>query len=250
VILLSAQERLRVADWFLPERPGRLVGMHILKTGNGAIFADQWPDPRALLAHTANSYVLLGEAQALAEDDLRAHISGSVVAGPAWVPRLQAAFPNLQVAEKTVWVLSQAPAIPPIKDGLVRPLGLADVDFLWGLGPQSFWITRSWGGPPGLAAGGRAVRNRAWGAFVDGRLAAVACSYYLGECYEDVAVTTEPELRGRGLSTACAAAACCQILSDGRQPIWNVDLDNPPSLRVAEKLGFAVYNKYPLYYCR
>jgi predicted GNAT family acetyltransferase len=95
---------------------------------------------------------------------------------------------------------------------------------------------------PGLAASGFA-----WGAFVAGQLAAVACPFFVGERYEDIGVVTEPKFRGLGLSTACAHALCGDIRARERQPSWSTSPDNTASLRVAEKLGFAV-QRYDLLY--
>jgi predicted GNAT family acetyltransferase len=75
---------------------------------------------------------------------------------------------------------------------------------------------------------------------VDGRLVAVACSFFVGERFEDIGVVTESTHRGLGLSTACAAALCGDIRSRGRRPSWTTSTDNRPSLRVADKLGFVV----------
>jgi predicted GNAT family acetyltransferase len=101
------------------------------------------------------------------------------------------------------------------------------------LSPQSFWIAKTWGGPAGLAASGAA-----WGAFVDGRLVSVACTFFMGERYEEIGVVTEPEHRGQGLSVACTRALCLAIFARGRRPSWTTSPDNTASVRVAEKLGF------------
>ena len=90
-----------------------------------------------------------------------------------------------------------------------------------------------WGAGPGNS-------GYSWGTFVDGELAAVACTFFLGRSYEDVGVVTVPKFQRRGLSTACAAALCRDIRTRGHQPIWSTSPDNAASLRVAEKLGLRV----------
>jgi RimJ/RimL family protein N-acetyltransferase len=112
-----------------------------------------------------------------------------------------------------------------------------DAHHLWALMPPSLWIANTWGGPPGLAASGYA-----YGAFVDGQLASVACSFGLADGFEDIGVITEPAFRGRGLSPACAAALCADIRARGRLPSWSTSPDNAASLRVAEKLGFSLHH--------
>jgi predicted GNAT family acetyltransferase len=66
----------------------------------------------------------------------------------------------------------------------------------------------------------------------------VACVFFLGRRYADIAVVTEPASRGRGFSTACAAAVAGQIRADGRRPTWTTSPDNAASLGVAARLGF------------
>jgi predicted GNAT family acetyltransferase len=51
-------------------------------------------------------------------------------------------------------------------------------------------------------------------------------------------VTTLPEWRGRGLSTAAAALVATVIQDAGRTPVWSTGEGNAASRRVAEKLGF------------
>ncbi|MBK8047554.1 MAG: GNAT family N-acetyltransferase [Anaerolineales bacterium] len=91
--------------------------------------------------------------------------------------------------------------------------------------------------------------ERLWlgGAFVNGELAAVASSFFVGSSYEDIGVVTAPDFRGRGLSPACVQALCRDIRTRGRQPCWSTSPDNLPSLRVAEKQGFQVARHDVLY---
>jgi RimJ/RimL family protein N-acetyltransferase len=110
-----------------------------------------------------------------------------------------------------------------------------DTYHLWGLSPAADWIAKTWGGPAGLAAGGYA-----WGAFADRRLVSVACTFFVGDQYEEIGVVTEPAFRGQGLSAACAGALCGDILARGRRSSWTTSPDNAASLRVAAKLGFTV----------
>jgi predicted GNAT family acetyltransferase len=69
-------------------------------------------------------------------------------------------------------------------------------------------------------------------------LASVACTFFLGDAYEDLGVVTEPEYRALGLSTACCYELCLDIIARGRTPSWSTSTDNISSWRVAEKLGF------------
>jgi predicted GNAT family acetyltransferase len=115
----------------------------------------------------------------------------------------------------------------------VRRLDADDASHVARLSPSLAWIAATWGSPASLATSGYA-----WGAFVDQRLCSLACSFFVGERYEDVGVVTEAVVRGQGLSTACAAGLCGDILGRGRRPSWSTSLDNTASRRVAKRLGF------------
>ena len=104
-----------------------------------------------------------------------------------------------------------------------------------------------------LPGRGRRITSRlassghAWGAFTEDRLVSVACTFSVGERYEEVGVVTVPEFRGMGLSVACAGALCADIQGRGRIPSWSTSPDNTPSLRVAQKLGFELRRRSRLY---
>jgi hypothetical protein len=221
--------------WFLPDRPGPLVGLHVLQTGQGACWVDRWPDPRAVLVDTAGNWSLAGDPAVLDPGELAARVRGFVEAPDPFVPLLRAAFPDLQVWERVVFALPGRPR--PARQGgpAVRRLGPADAAALAGLSAEVDWIGNTWGGPAALAASATA-----WGAFAGARLVSVACPFFLGQRYEDIGVVTEAELRGRGLSVACARAVCGDVLGRGRTPSWTTSPDNLASVRVAEKLGFAL----------
>lgn len=77
----------------------------------------------------------------------------------------------------------------------------------------------------------------------------MACTFYVGERYEEIGVATEPDHRGRGLSAASAAALCADIRARARCPSWTTSPDNVASLRVAEKLGFVRHHEDRLHLC-
>lgn len=233
LVLLDPEDAAQSRPWFLPDAPGPLVGLHVLQTGNGAVFVDRWPDPRALLADSAANYQLLGDPTALSAADLRSRLRGFVEASDAFEPLLREAFPKLTVWPRIVLERPRQQAASLRVRPEVRRLGSEDVYRVWGLSPDLAWIADTWGGPPSLCSGGFA-----YGAFVDGRLVSVACSFFVAESFEDIGVVTESAFRRQGLSVACAAALCNDIQSRGRRPSWTTSLDNAGSLGVARKLGF------------
>jgi hypothetical protein len=211
-----------------------LLGSHVIATGCGACRVDRWPAPRAVLVETGGNYTLSGDVRAVTPDDLRSYIKGFVDADTAFAPLIRAAFPQVQVWQRVILAEPGAEGEIVAVEGL-RRLVAADASHLAGLEPSSAWISKTWGGPQGLASSGYA-----WGAFVDGQLAAVACTFFLGKSYEEIGVVTIPSLRRLGLSTACARALCRDIRGRGHVPSWTTSPDNLGSLGVAEKLGFKV----------
>lgn len=239
---LTRDQTAQLRNWFLPEQPGSLVGSHVILTGNGRCAVNRWPDPQAVMVEVAGNYTLLGDAHGLSTADIRPQIKGFVECSDDFLPLLSAAFPDA-----TVWprVIFEQPASPQGRENgqaLIRRLAAPDAHHLQNLDPECGWITNMWSGPQGLASSGYA-----YGAFVAGKLAAVACTGFVGEEYEDIGVVTEPRFRGLGLSPACAAALCSDIRARGHKPSWQTSRDNLASIRVAEKLGFVVHRYSHLY---
>ncbi len=233
MIQLTLKQIASLKYWFLPDRPGPLIGLHIIETGQGRGWADRWPNPRALLVETGHNYSLAGDPAVLTQADLKPLIAGFVETPDPFVSLLQKTFPDTYEWARVIFELS----IPPCfswPDGFpIRRLEPADKVQLKGLSQETDWISKTWGGSMGLAASGRA-----WGAFAGAQLVSVACPFFVGERYEDVGVVTEQPYRGLGLSQACAGAVCQDIIQRGRRPSWTTSLDNVGSQRVAEKLGF------------
>jgi GNAT superfamily N-acetyltransferase len=223
-----------VAELFARERPGPMIHAHITATGLGRCRADRVRDPRTALAELPGGNVAC-RGEPLIVPDLR----GFVEAPPAWVSALRATG-EFGVWDRIVAVLPDG--ADPVVRRRVRRLTAADTPGLAALEPSLGWISETWGGRPGLAASGMA-----WGAFHDGRAVAIAAAFYVGRAYEDVGVVTEPGHRGRGLSTACAAALVGDIRARGRRPSWTTSPDNTASRAVAARLGFVPVRDDVLY---
>ncbi len=56
--------------------------------------------------------------------------------------------------------------------------------------------------------------------------------------YANLGAETLPAYRGSGYCTSAAALVAREAQSMGLTPLWSASVDNPASLRVAEKLGF------------
>ena len=190
------------------------------------------------LLETGGNLALAGDPGARTPGDLWPRLVGFVDAPAGFEPLLRATVPTLAVWPRVILELPGDRRPVATAEAVIRPLHPADAGQLAGLSPEAAWIAATWGGPAGLAASGHA-----WGAFRSGRLAAVACSFFVGVHYEDIGVVTESAERGLGRSPACAGALCLDIQGRGRRPSWSTSPDNAAGLRVAEKLGFSVQRR-------
>jgi RimJ/RimL family protein N-acetyltransferase len=237
---LVTLDRDSVARMLAGETPGPgAILAHVATTGHGRAWADQWPSPSALLVEVGGNYLLAGAPEAVEPAALRPLVTGFLAAPEQFAPVVAEAFPD-----RTVWdrIIHRLPAgqdaPPPGPASGVRALNAADTDAVAGLSPELAWVAKTWGGPAGLAS-----RAHAYGAFVDGRLVAVAGTFFLGARHEDAVVATEPRWRWRGLATACARAWCAGVVARGRTPTWTTSPDNLGSRRIAERLGLELVRR-------
>lgn len=241
--LVPVGHHLQLRQWFRPELPGPLVWSHVVRTGRGRCLADRWPNPRTVIAEAADNYSLRGDPAHL--DDQPEPIAGFVEAPEEFLTELRCLDPDLLVWERVILAQNEHIRCPPAPAAVVRRLTATDTGALAGLSEGISWISKTLGGPAGLAASGLG-----WGAFSDVQLASVAAPFFLGEDHEDLGVVTERDFRNRGLSTACAAAVVADIRSRGRQPTWTTSLDNVASLSIARRLGFRPVREDQLYLMR
>src|SRR5690606_5469593 len=81
--------------WFEPEVPGPVIAAHVIHTGVGRAWVDQWPDVRAIAVETNYNFVIVGEPNALDPAALMANVAGFVAAPPSFLPLLESVFPTL-----------------------------------------------------------------------------------------------------------------------------------------------------------
>jgi GNAT superfamily N-acetyltransferase len=231
-----------VSRWFPAGGPGAAaLAEHVLATGSGHWWADRVIQPRAVAVGCAGHVLLRGDPRALSPRSL-APLAGSYVGAPArFLPLLGQAFDRVIPWERMEWVRhEQGRRVPPPPDGVtVRRLTADDAPALAVLDDTMAWIHDSWGGPAGLAASGFG-----WAAFAGGRITAVACGYFLGSAYEDIAVVTHPDHRRGGLALACVTALCAETAIRGHTPSWTCSRDNRPSRLLAWAAGFRLVREY------
>ncbi|MFD3579913.1 GNAT family N-acetyltransferase [Streptomyces sp. NPDC058644] len=248
MIQLPPRQLPALARWFPAGSPGvAALPEHALTSGVGTWWADQVASPRVMAVSCAGHVLLRGEPGAVAPAELAPFARSHVGATGRFLPLLGAAFDRVVPVERMLYVHSEPVSAPRPPHGVtVRRLVGADGPALaafTGSAADSAWIHASWGGPEGLAASGHA-----WAA-VDrhGRIAAVACGYFTGDTYEDVAVITAPEHRRERLALACVTALCEDIAARGRTASWSCARDNRPSRLLAWTAGFRLHREYVQY---
>ncbi|MFJ6633543.1 GNAT family N-acetyltransferase [Streptomyces sp. NPDC091376] len=233
--------------WFPPGAPGpAALPEHVRSTGTGSWWADRPVRPRAVAVSCADHVRLAGDPQALAVAALAPFAGHYIMAPCRFLPLLGSSFDQLHPWERMVYT-HQAPARTPRppRGVTIRRLTPADTQALAALGPELAWIHGSWGGPSGLAASGLG-----WAAFRKDRILAVACTYFLGSAYEDIACGTVPGHRRSHLSLACVIALCADVRARGRTASWTCSRDNRPSRLLAWTAGFRLVQEHVHYAAR
>ncbi|MFI1471292.1 GNAT family N-acetyltransferase [Streptomyces wuyuanensis] len=243
MIEIAPHQLPALGRWFPTGSPGPgAMAEHVLSTGNGRWWADRPDKPRVLAAACADHVLLRGDPGALDPDGLARFADRYVEAPARFWPALGSTFERVAPWERMTYV-HQAQArvsVPRSPRGVtVRRLTPEDAQALARLESEHAWIHASWGGPGGLAASGHG-----WAAFAKGRILSVACTYFLGSAYEDIAVVTVPDRRRERLALACVGGLTADIRARGRGASWCCSRENRPSRLLAWTAGFRLTREY------
>jgi hypothetical protein len=105
MITLDPSQLKGFTAWFTPERPGYLVGSHVLNTGCGQVWADRSPSSRALLAEVAGNYQFYGDPGAFTPQEVAPLLKGFIDCPLEFEPLVRAACPDLVAWERVVYQL-------------------------------------------------------------------------------------------------------------------------------------------------
>ncbi|MGW2860220.1 GNAT family N-acetyltransferase [Streptomyces sp. NPDC001205] len=244
MIELPLRQLLAYLSWFPSGTAGpTALAEHALATRSGRLWVDRAEQPRTVAVSCAGHVLLSGDPGSLEPAGLAPLADRYVLAPARFLPALGSAFDRVVPWERMVYVHTEEPAAPRLPRGVtVRRLVDSDATALVALGTDSAWIHASWGGPSRLAKSGHA-----WGAFHRGRLLAVACTYFLGSRFEDLAVVTVPEHRREQLALSCVVALCADVEARGRTASWTCSRYNRPSRLLAWTAGFRLEHEYVHY---
>ncbi len=81
----------------------------------------------------------------------------------------------------------------------------------------------------------------------EGRMLACAFASGVSKEYVDIGVETSEECRGKGYGRIVAAEMVEEILRRGKTPIWDCDIRNEASMRLACSVGFEIVGTHPWY---
>ncbi|WP_420078753.1 GNAT family N-acetyltransferase [Streptomyces sp. JL4002] len=244
MINLPSHRLPALSRWFPAGTPGSgALTEHVLTTEAGRWWVDRVIQPRAIAVECGDHVLLRGDPQALAPGDLAVFADHHVEAPDRFLPLIGAAFQRVVPWQRVVYVQrSSAPASRPPRGVTVRRLGARDARALTTLPPAMGWIHRTWGGPEALARSGHA-----WAALRGDRIVAVACTYFLGTVYEDIACVTVPDPRLQYLALDCVNALCSDIAAREHTPSWTCSTSNRPGRLLAWTAGFRPEREYTHY---
>ncbi|MET8400865.1 GNAT family N-acetyltransferase [Streptomyces sp900116325] len=223
-----------LSRWFPAGAPGpAALAEHVLTTGIGRFWADRAVQPRAIAVDCAAHVLLRGDPGALVPAELAPLGSRYIEAPTRFLPVLGASFDRIMPWERMVYIQQEEPTSLARTPRGVAVRRITAAEALAALGPGAAWIHASWGGPAGLAASGHS-----WGAFHHGEALAVACTYFLGSAYEDLAVLTAPDHRRRQLALSCVTALCADVTARGHTPSWGLlaPQQGQPAARLERRL--------------
>lgn len=240
MIPLPADRFDRLLPLLEPLAMNTLFARAVLAQGApGRVFADSCEAPRVgYVVHRYGMSLLFGEGSG--------EIAAAVLAMPRDAPEwLQAAgpwheplerAPGVERHERVNFAFVREAARPRRQHHVVRADRSA-FDFEGSVVPRSFW------------AGAAHFEQEGTGfvALADGRPAAIAFSAFITATQLEIGIETRPEYRGRGLAAAACEALIGHCLEHGLEPVWACRGGNTGSIRLAERLGFAVARRLPYY---
>lgn len=222
----------------------------------GSVYADSFAEPAAALVWSQMDTVLLGGApQGLALSHhvntlLRQQLMPAARAryiphftfypAPSWQEQLDVVLDGFEPQEVARQAFAfAAPAFdwraatpPGLRVAALEPALLA-FDSWENMKAVRGWVDSFWSTPEDFA------RHGVGFCLLDGEKVCSWCiSVYATEHALELGVETAPAYRGQGFASLVAAAAVEASVDRQQVPHWHCDLDNKPSVRLAEKIGF------------
>ncbi len=163
---------------------------------------------------------------------------GMVLSAPEEASHIKGALPSWTATRATLHLLGNAPRLPRLAEGELRPFGVSDLDAASDDLPEdlrSFLKDAIGRGSPVAAM------------FAGGRPVSFCCASDETETLWDISIDTLEEYRRQGHAARCVSWMVDEMRRRGKKPVWGAEETNPPSMRLAAKLGFVPVDELVLF---
>lgn len=177
-------------------------------------------------------------AEAIGEAVRRNRNGGMIVATPEEASHVLGILPGWSAIRATLYLLSDAHRLPQIAESEVKPFGAPDLAAASDDLPEdlrSFLEDVVDRGAPAAAA------------LAGGRPVSFCVASDETEGLWDISIDTLEDYRRRGYAARCVSWMVAEMRRRGKEPVWRAEETNPPSLRLAAKLGFVPIDELILF---
>ena len=221
----------------LPDIPRWLYARSMLLSGRCEVLglAEGGPEPqfvaRELEESEDRAICVVGRppADAIREAARRNRDGGDLLTTPEGASHILGALPGWMATHTTLHLLGDASRLPRVAGGEVRPFRASDLaavadDLPEGLRSElEVALTRD---APAVAA------------LADGRPVSFCYAADETEGLWDISIDTLGRYRRQGYAARCVSYMVDEMRRRDKEPVWAAEETNPPSMRLAAKLGF------------
>jgi RimJ/RimL family protein N-acetyltransferase len=240
------QRKLDVLRRFFPVTTGSQAVHTLLRLPDSISFCDNWSKPRMVAVTRNDDLVLAGDAEANGWIDFVGSLdfSGFIQASETFLLGLKQIDPEIKIWPRVSFVLeTPLKDIPYPSNAQVRKISPGDAAVLEKI--SAAWLWKYWSDTEDFCRTGTAFVTVS-----NGQTVSVSSIFSQSNRYVDIAVATHPEFRGEGYAMAAAHTLCREIVSQGKQPVWNTSTGNAASRAMPLKLGFREIPAEPFFVMR
>lgn len=163
---------------------------------------------------------------------------GIVMAAPEDASHALDALPGWTATRATLHLLGDAPRLPRLTEGEVRPFGASDLAAASDDLPEELrsFLENVVGREAPVAA-----------ALAEGRPVSFCAAADQTESLWDISIDTLEPYRRQGYAARCVSYMVDEMRRRGKEPVWAAEETNPSSMRLAAKLGFVPVDELVLF---
>ncbi|MDX6380325.1 MAG: hypothetical protein QOI57_1349 [Rubrobacteraceae bacterium] len=169
-------------------------------------------------------------SEAIEEAVRRNPNGGIVMAAPEDASHVLGALPGWTATWVTLYLLGDPPRLPRLTEGQVRPFGALDLAAVSDDLPEDLrsFLENVVGREEAPATAALAKR----------RPVSFCVASDQTEGLWDISIDTLERYRRQGYAARCVSYMIDEMRRRGKEPVWAAEETNPPSMRLAVKLGF------------